>query len=513
MGAKILRGFTALAVFALFATLLTPPSASAVAGSISFSGSNYLSATATNSKFNFGTGDFTVEWWQKYSAGGAARIFSFGCYSSQRFQASLEGGTLYIGINGSWVAYPALSNYQDKWTHIAIVRSSGTLSIYQNGTSLSSTSYPTAIDASSFNLAIGAENSGCTYRSGTYFTGLLAKMRMTKSVIYSAAFTPSASYGLVANTVFMLDTDTSAPVTDSGNTGTAVTFTNNGSVASNAEVPALPKQSQSALSIVQSSATYKDALSLTTSGGSGSGSVTFTKVSGPCTISGSTLTPTGAGTCVVNATKGGDASYDPITSSNKSISISAKALTITGISIPDKNYNGNTSASIAGTPTLSGVIAGDVVTLVSASAVATFSTAIVGNNKSVTISGYSISGTNSSGYSLSQPSGYTASILRGAPSITATAPSEGTYRSPVSLTFSNNSITGRVTFYLGKNRLPGCINRPITAATSYAFTCTWKPSQSGLLRPHAIFTPTDSNYATTTQQFPTTTVSRRTSKR
>ena len=510
----------AVSLLSLFLPLFphTFPAANAAAGSISFNGSNYLSANATNSKFNFGTGDFTIEWWQKYSSstsGGAPRVFSFGCYPSQKFQASIEGGVLYLGINDNWVLYPSLSNYVDKWSHIAIVRSGSTLRIYQNGSELTNTSYATAIDVSGQTMAVGAENAGCSYRSGTYFNGLLAKLRMVKSAVYTSSFTPSTSYGLVTNTIFMLDTDTSAPLSDSGNTGTAVAFTNNGTsgVASNSEVPALPKLSQATLTVSQTTVAYKNDLGLTTSGGSGTGSVTFAKVSGPCTVTGSTLSPTGAGTCVVNATKAGDASYDAVTSVNKSITITARALTISGISIADKNYNGNTSATIVGSPTLTGLLPGETVTLSTVSAAATFANATVGANKSVTVSGYSISGGNSTGYSLTQPSGLTASILAGEVTVSATIPPSSTYRAPTNISVSTGSVAGRVTFYLGKARIPGCINKPVTAATSFGLTCAWKPTGSGTLRPYAIFTPTDSNYNSVTYYFEPIKVHRRTSPR
>ncbi len=54
---------------------------------------------------------------------------------------------------------------------------------------------------------------------------------------------------------------------------------------------------------------------LTSTGGSGTGAVTYSIASGGCTLSGSVLTaPASAGTCIVVATKGGDPSYGPITS-------------------------------------------------------------------------------------------------------------------------------------------------------------------------------------------------------
>lgn len=61
---------------------------------------------------------------------------------------------------------------------------------------------------------------------------------------------------------------------------------------------------------------------LTTTGGSGTGAITFTKVSGPCEITPSGMvTITGAGDIVVNATKAEDDNYDSVTSADCTISI------------------------------------------------------------------------------------------------------------------------------------------------------------------------------------------------
>lgn len=54
---------------------------------------------------------------------------------------------------------------------------------------------------------------------------------------------------------------------------------------------------------------------LSTSGGSGTGAVSYTVLSGPCTLSGSTLTATGLGRCVVTASKAADDTYAAATSS------------------------------------------------------------------------------------------------------------------------------------------------------------------------------------------------------
>jgi sugar lactone lactonase YvrE len=60
---------------------------------------------------------------------------------------------------------------------------------------------------------------------------------------------------------------------------------------------------------------------LNTSGGSGTGEVSYALVSGPCSLSGATLTGTGAGSCVVTASKAADASYEAATSAEFTVAV------------------------------------------------------------------------------------------------------------------------------------------------------------------------------------------------
>lgn len=87
--------------------------------------------------------------------------------------------------------------------------------------------------------------------------------------------------------------------------------------------------------------------------------------------------------------------------------ISPKALTVSGVTASNKVYDGNTLASLSG-GTLSGIINGDTVTLVSGSGA--FSSKNVGS-RSVTASGYSLGGSGAAKYTLpSQPTVANATI-------------------------------------------------------------------------------------------------------
>ena len=112
-------------------------------------------------------------------------------------------------------------------------------------------------------------------------------------------------------------------------------------------------------------------------------------------------------TCAVISSTG--AANVNISTSASGNTVSAYALTISGISVANKNYDGTTSGIITGTATLSATVNSDVITL-GGTPTATFASSAVGTGVSVTIAGYTISGTNAGNYSLTQPSGLTANI-------------------------------------------------------------------------------------------------------
>ena len=109
---------------------------------------------------------------------------------------------------------------------------------------------------------------------------------------------------------------------------------------------------------------------------------------------------------------GAQASRYTVTQPSTTANITAKALTVTGITANNKEYDGTTAATsllIKGSAALSGVIGADAVTLSTTSATATFATKTIASNKAVTIAGLTISGTDAGNYTLTQPS-TTASI-------------------------------------------------------------------------------------------------------
>ncbi len=87
-------------------------------------------------------------------------------------------------------------------------------------------------------------------------------------------------------------------------------------------------------------------------------------------------------------------------------SVSPAGLTITGISVNNKVYNGNATATLSGTPAYVGLQNSESFS-VTGTPVASFNNANAGNIKPVTISGYTAPSTN---YTVTQPTGLTANI-------------------------------------------------------------------------------------------------------
>ena len=89
--------------------------------------------------------------------------------------------------------------------------------------------------------------------------------------------------------------------------------------------------------------------------------------------------------------------------------ITRLALTISGLTGNDKVYDRSTAATLDGTPVLSGFLLADDV-FVSGAPVANFNTRTVGTNKTITVTGYTLSGADANNYSATQPTGITADI-------------------------------------------------------------------------------------------------------
>jgi len=104
-------------------------------------------------------------------------------------------------------------------------------------------------------------------------------------------------------------------------TATIAQDTNYNSATSSGVTFTFSRAAQSSLTITSTSAVYGTPLQLLTSGGTGTGAITFAVSAGTttCSISGDSLTASSTGTCLVTATKAQDANYTAISSSQSTV--------------------------------------------------------------------------------------------------------------------------------------------------------------------------------------------------
>ncbi|AWI25957.1 YDG domain-containing protein [Flavobacterium pallidum] len=118
--------------------------------------------------------------------------------------------------------------------------------------------------------------------------------------------------------------------------------------------------------------------------------------------------------------------------------ITPAILTITGITANNKTYDGTISATLSGTPALTGIVGSEDVTIAGTPSV-TFATADAGTAKTVTVTGYSLTGNDAGNYNLA-PLALTADIARANQTITfGTIPSKTTADAPFVLTATSDS--------------------------------------------------------------------------
>jgi len=207
--------------------------------SASFNGtSQYISAPAS-SAWAFGTGDFTIEWWQYMTSQPSnPRVFSVGNYSTASIAVSIESasGIFYVWENsGVRFSYNlSTGGYLNQWIHFAISRVSGTTRVFKNG-SLIGSSYSDSnnISDSSHAFTICQES---TPTSNSYFPGYISNFRVLKGTgLYSSNFTPPTSHlTAIANTQ-LLTCQNSTLIDNSPNNFTITN--NNGATTTSSTVP------------------------------------------------------------------------------------------------------------------------------------------------------------------------------------------------------------------------------------------------------------------------------------
>ena len=200
-------------------------------------GSNQYMTLAASADWALGTGDFTIEWFQKMdvaASSGNARVFSVGVWPNADIAVSLEiGEDFFVWINGVQVD-AGNQTFDGVWLHTAVVRESGELSVYMGGVRIHTETRNEDIANSEDQLYIGTQED-----LDGKFGGLITNFHWVKgTALYSGASitVPTQPISPVANSKLLL-LAMSDPTFVNDSSGQDLSVTMNGAGAWSEETP------------------------------------------------------------------------------------------------------------------------------------------------------------------------------------------------------------------------------------------------------------------------------------
>ena len=259
----------------------------------------------------------------------------------------------------------------------------------------------------------------------------------------------------------------------------------------------------SALTVTSTIANYGSTLTLTTTGGNGSGSISFVVDSGPCTVVGSNLYSSNVGTCMVTATKAASSNYLAASSTSTAITVNRGTPTIS-LALPASATTATygTAVTITATVSKSGKVTfksgGTAITgctLVSGSTTATCNWTPSAVNASTSLTADFAPDDSTKWENLTAAGSKTINVGKATQAVIISATSTN-FNLGVSDTLTatvSAGATGTATFNAGGNAL--CTTGSLSEAG--AAQCAWTPTVAGTYSVTATYSG-DSNYATGT---------------
>ena len=163
--------------------------------SVLFDGTNDNLTIASNSVFDFGTNDFTIEFWVYFNALSTSRMlverWTTGNANSWQIYWRSTGTSIAFLVGSSTILLQDSNTTRittGQWYHIAVTRSSSTNRLFINGTQVASATDSTSL-TNSLPLAIGTQISTGT----NYLNGYIDELRITNGYArYTGNFTTSS---------------------------------------------------------------------------------------------------------------------------------------------------------------------------------------------------------------------------------------------------------------------------------------------------------------------------------
>ena len=205
------------------------------------------------------------------------------------------------------------------------------------------------------------------------------------------------------------DSEYTVEYSDNINVGESATVTikdkENGNYTVNGtQTFTITKAAQAPLTITGApgAVTYGDTFQLSTSGGSGTGAVSWT-ATGATVDNAGNVTITSAGQVVITATKAGDDNYSE-KETQITLTAGKKALTVTGATATGKKYDGINTVEITAVA-LDGKVGSDDVSVNTTDLTGTLNGSNAGDYTAVTLPALTLTGDKADNYTLTQPTG------------------------------------------------------------------------------------------------------------
>ena len=168
-------------------------------GSVQFDGTTgelTVSGSDSATTYDFGTDDFTIEFWRYKSSSAVesyvARLDSAGGSATSDFWFGnvngVDGFYYYEGSTGRNLSTE--SQPLNTWAHLAAVRHNDYLTLYLNGKEVASRSHSAAFNNGSADLRIGGDNASSD-NTNYPLEGFLSNVRITKKALYTSNFKPA----------------------------------------------------------------------------------------------------------------------------------------------------------------------------------------------------------------------------------------------------------------------------------------------------------------------------------
>ena len=189
---------------------------SAIKGSVEFGENDYLTLTPSTD-FNFGTGDFTIEFWihpqKRFTSYPNIFVINDSVNASKLYINFRNGANLALTDATTVFAQTGPFNLDD-WFHVALVRTSGQSRLYMNGIGGSSVSCTNNFGGSNDGMVyIGFEQN---QNSVNKYNGFISNFRIVKgTALYTHDFIPpTRELKKIPGTVLLCCQDPDNPLTE-----------------------------------------------------------------------------------------------------------------------------------------------------------------------------------------------------------------------------------------------------------------------------------------------------------